>query len=200
MGIIGLTGGTGSGKSEAARRFADLGFAVIDADAVGHAVIEPGGQAYDAVKAAFGEAVLTEDRIDRVKLGALVFRDEALRKRLNGLIHPAIGAVIAQRCADHFAAGHRHVIVDAALLAESGVREPWLDGLILVLCPADERKRRLVESRGMDPAEADRRIAAQSPPESKRSAADWIIDNHGTIEALHDQIDHVAEAIRDEKI
>lgn len=199
MGIIGLTGGTGSGKSAAARRFAELGFAVIDADAVGHEVIEPGGAAYEAVKAAFGGAVLSDGRIDRAALGAVVFRDEAKRKLLNSLVHPAIRSEIAARCAGHFAAGRRHVIVDAALLAENGVRDAWLERLILVLCRAEERKRRLVAYRGMDPAEAERRIAAQTPPESKRDAADWIVDNHGTIEALHDRVDRIAEALRREE-
>ncbi len=195
MRIYGLTGGTGSGKTEAARRFADHGFAVIDADAIGHEVIAAGGAAERAVLDAFGSAIQTCGRIDRAKLGALVFADRTARHRLNAIVHPVIAAEIGRRCADYAEVGQPEIILDAALLGEDGAREAWLTGLILVLCPVEDRVRRLVAKRGLTETEARQRIAAQTPPESKRALADWVIENDGTIEALHVRVDAIAEVI-----
>ncbi len=195
MRIYGITGGTGSGKSEAARRFAQLGFPVIDADAIGHEVIAPGGAAEKAVIEAFGQAIVTDGAIDRGKLGARVFSDDEARKRLNAIVHPAIGMAIAMRCAALAEQGHDAVIIDAALIAENGKKDDFLSGLIVVTCPVDERIRRLVELRGIDEAEARRRIAAQTPPERKLALADWVIDNSGSKEELLDQIDMIAREL-----
>ena len=195
MRIYGITGGTGSGKSEAARRFAELGFAIIDADMIGHEVIAPGGAAEKAVIDAFGHAVVTDGVIDRGKLGARVFSDDDARKRLNAIVHPAIGMAIAMRCAALAEQRHDAVIIDAALIAENGKKDDFLSGLIVVTCPVDERVRRLVERRGLDEAEARRRIAAQTPPERKLAVADWVIDNSGSREELRDRIDAIAEEL-----
>lgn len=193
--IYGLTGGLGSGKSEAGRRFAHHGIPVIDADRIGHDVIAPGGAAEQAVKEAFGEAVLTSGTIDREKLAARIFSDEAARRRLNELVHPLIARTIAMQCGELAGKGHERVIVEAALLAENGRREEWLDGLILVLCSLEERLHRLESSRGIPREAAERRMAAQTPPERKMDAADWIIDNSGTLEALHERVDEVVRAL-----
>ena len=96
--IIGLTGGTGSGKSTIGRRLSERGFSVIDADLVGHDVIAPGGAAEAGVIAAFGEVILSEGRIDREKLGRRVFGDPEALEQLNGLVHPAIFSEIGRRC------------------------------------------------------------------------------------------------------
>ena len=194
MRIYGLTGGTGSGKSEAARRFASHGIPIIDADAVGHEVIAPGGAAEKSVIDAFGEGILTDGAIDRGKLGTQVFRNEEARKKLNSIVHPAIGMAIAMRCAA-LAEQHDVVIIDAALIAENGKKEDYLSGLMLVLCPDELRVQRLVAHRGVDEAEARRRIAAQTPPEKKLALADWVIDNSGDIDALHARVDEVAEEL-----
>jgi dephospho-CoA kinase len=196
MRIYGLTGGTGSGKSEVARRFMELGIPVIDADKVGHQILEPGGIAVEAVVQAFGEKVLTNARIDREKLGALIFSDEIARRTLNAIVHPLIKRGIAERCVERAQQGHPAVLVDAALLAESGRREEWLDGLIVVTCRDDLRLKRLVESRGINAAMARLRMAAQTPPELKIPLADWVIENEGTIEQLRERVDEIASAIR----
>ncbi|HPO12186.1 MAG TPA: dephospho-CoA kinase [Candidatus Hydrogenedentes bacterium] len=195
MDLYGLTGGTGSGKSEAARRFIARGIPVIDADVIGHEVIAPGGAAEQKIIAAFGQTILSCGKIDREKLSAVVFRDADARMKLNAVVHPAIFEEIARRCAALEAEGRHAVIIDAALLGEGGVREPWLKGFILVVCPEAERIRRLTAMRGIDEEEVKRRIAAQTPPESKRALADWVINNDGSIEALHAQVDAIAEAI-----
>lgn len=196
MRIYGLTGGTGSGKSEVARRFVELGIPVIDADQAGHDVIEPGGPGVRAIVEAFGDLVLTNGAVDRGKLAALVFADKTALAKLNAIVHPLIGQVIAERCSEWAAKGHDVVVLDAALLAENGKREPWLHGLILVTANRDLRFSRLVTLRAMDPDEARRRIEAQTPPETKIPAADWIIENEGTLEALRARTDEIAAVIK----
>ena len=195
MKLIGLTGGTGSGKSEVGRRLAARDLPVIDADQVGHEMIAPGGAAEAAVIAAFGEEIVADGRIDRERLAAKVFDDAAALKRLNGLVHPAIFAEIGERCTHYAEAGAPAVIIDAALLGDGGALEPWLSGLILVTAPVEVRVERLVSLRGMREADARRRIAAQVDPEMKRAFATWVIDNGGTLAQLHGQADRIADAI-----
>lgn len=195
MHLIGLTGGTGSGKSEAGRRFAEHGIPVIDADAVGHRLIAPGGDLEAAVVEAFGPAIVSDGRIDRKKLGALVFNDAAKRQQLNAMIHPAIRAEIARLCAEHASQGHRVALLDAALLAENGELDAHLNALILVLASREIRLARLVKGRGMESAAAVLQIDAQTPPEKKRAAADWIVHNEGDIQELHRQVDTIAQEL-----
>lgn len=195
MKIYALTGGIGSGKSEASRRFEERGIPVIDADRIGHTILEPGGAAEQAVIAAFGTDIVTCGRIDREKLGGIVFADSDALKRLNSLTHPAVRGEIARRTAEYMEVGHEAIIIEAALHAENGELGPEMSGLILVTCPTEERIRRLVELRGMDRDEAERRIAAQTPPENKARLAKWIVDNRGTLEELYEQVDAVAEEL-----
>jgi len=193
--IIGLTGGTGSGKSEVARHMAASGVAVIDADKIGHDILLPGGPAYGPVLEAFGNEILTDGRIDRAKLGAIVFPDPAALARLSTITHPIIGCEIGAWCASFAEAGRRVAIVDAAILGEDGQKERWLDRLILVTAPADLRARRLQEGRGLTSEEAWRRINAQTPPEQKIPLADWVIENTGSLEALRRRTDEILEEI-----
>jgi dephospho-CoA kinase len=191
-----LTGGIASGKSAASNRFAQNGIPVIDADKVGHDVIAPGGIAEAAVIDAFGQGIVRCGKIDRDALGAIVFRDDEARIRLNGIVHPAIRAEIAARLAALGEAGTSAAIVDAALHAENGQMPPGFEALILVTCPAEERQRRLVENRAMTPEAAMDRINAQLPPESKAPLARWIVDNSGSLEALYAQVDRIAAEIQ----
>ncbi len=195
MDLIGLTGGTGSGKTAAGKRLSERGLPVIDADQVGHDVIAPGGAAEAGVIAAFGEEIIADGRIDRERLAARVFNDTEALKRLNALVHPAIFAEIGQRCTHYAETGAPAVIIDAALLGDSGELEPWLGGLILVTALVEVRVQRLVSLRGMREDDARRRIAAQVDPERKRAFATWVVDNSGTLEQLYEQVDGIADAI-----
>jgi len=194
--IYGLTGGIASGKSEAGRRFTEIGIPVIDADRIGHDLLDSAPGVRAAVVSAFGEGVLTCGKISREKLGARVFGDGSALKQLNAIIHPAIKATIAERCRALAESGHEAIIVDAALLAEDGQLDSWLNGLILVLCPDEVRVTRLMSRRGMSENEARVRIRAQTPPETKVHLADWVIDNAGSIEDLRARVDEIAEVIR----
>jgi len=193
--IAGLTGGTGSGKSTAARRFEIHDIAIVDADRVGHALLEPGGRAEAAVLAQFGASILSCGTIDRGKLGSLVFSDSAALAALNAIMKPLLAGEIGSRCAAYAEAGRPVTIVDAALLGDSGAVENWLHGLILVLSDTDTRVRRLMTSRGLTETQARQRIASQVDPETKRSIARWVVVNNGSLESLHEQIDDVAREL-----
>jgi dephospho-CoA kinase len=195
MRIYGLTGGTGSGKSEVARRLQELGIPVIDADKVGHELLEPASPIFHDLVATFGTQILSEGKLDREKIGRIVFSDPDLLQRLNAIVHPRIKQIIGERCLALAQEGHRAVVVDAALLAENGKKDPWLSGLVLVVSDRNLRLRRLVEIRGMTPEQARMRIEAQSLPEDKVPLADWLIHNEGTIEELREQTDSVAAAM-----
>lgn len=195
MRIYGLTGGTGSGKSEAGRFFQELGIPVLDADVIGHEVLRTGGAAAEAVIGAFGKDILTDGVIDREKLGDLVFRDPEARQRLNAIVHPAIRMEIGVQCVGLAELGNELALIDAALIGENGRREPYLNGLIVVTCPAEIRLRRLMVKRGLTEEEARRRMAAQTPPEKKIAFADWVIDNTGTLEALQARVQEIAQEL-----
>jgi dephospho-CoA kinase len=175
--------------------FRERGIPVLDADAIGHELVEPGGAAVDAVVDAFGQDILSNGGIDREKLGDLVFRDAEARKRLNAILHPAIRQEIAKRCGTHLEEGHETILIDAALIAENGRLDEFFTGLIVVNCPEDIRRKRLVAMRGLSEEEARRRIASQAPPEKKFPLADWVIENSGTIEALKAEVGRVSEEL-----
>ncbi len=197
MKILGITGGMGSGKTLAARRMAEKGgVPLIDSDEIGRGAIAPGGAGEQAVRAAFGAAVLSCGKIDRGKLAARVFSDPAALKELNAMLHPLIAAEVRAQCARYAGAGHALALVEAALYGEQGERPAWLDGLILVLAPLETRVARLAAGRGMARTEILARIEAQCDPELKRPLADWIIENDGTEAELFAQVDEVLEAIR----
>ena len=195
MFIAGLTGGTGSGKSTAARRFETHGIAIVDADGEGHALIESGGPAEAAVINRFGPSILTDGIIDRRKLGALVFSDPTSLAALNAIMKPRIAEAVALRCAALAAGGRPATLVDAALLGDGGMLDPWLQGLVLISSSVEMRVRRLVASRDLTESQVRERIAAQVDPERKRPLARWIVENEGPLEGLHKQVDEVAREI-----
>ena len=195
MKVYGLTGGIAAGKSEASRRFEELGIPVIDSDRIGHATLEPGGGAAEQVVKHFGAGIVTDGRIDREKLGRIVFKDAAALKRLNEMVHPAVMEEVASRTEVLEREGHAVVIIEAALHAEDGKLRECMAGLILVDCPREERMRRLIEGRGVTEEEALGRIESQTPPEEKRRLARWVIMNDQDIAHLLEQVDSIAREL-----
>jgi dephospho-CoA kinase len=179
---IGLTGGIGSGKSEVSRLLAAHGAVVIDADRLAREVVEPGTPGLAEVVEAFGPGVLAADgTLDRRELGQRVFGDDDARRRLEAIIHPRVRARAAELEA---AAGADAVVVhDIPLLVETGQAGSF-DGVVVVDVPVETQVRRLVERRGMTETEARSRIAAQAPREQRAGAADWIVDNTGSLADL----------------
>lgn len=176
---IGITGPIGCGKSTVARWLGELGAVVIDADEIAREVVEPGGPALAEVLATFGDAVRTPDgRLDRAALGRIVFQDPAALRRLELIVHPAVRPRIEDRIGEAEAAAAPAVAIEAIKLVEGGLAA-ICDEVWLVTCdPASQRER--VLGRGLSPAEADARIAAQGDLAARlRSAATRVIDSSG---------------------
>ncbi|MCR6690096.1 dephospho-CoA kinase [Cellulomonas sp.] len=187
---IGLTGGIAAGKSVAARRLAELGAVVIDADVLARAAVEPGTPGLDEVVEAFGESVLTPDgALDRAALGRLVFDDPAARERLEAIVHPVVRRLAAEQEAAAAALDHGAVVVhDIPLLVETG-RADEFHVVVVVHAPAVLRVERLVRLRGMDRADAEARVAAQAGDDERSAAADVVLDGTGSDEDLRSQVD-----------
>ncbi|MDA2805558.1 dephospho-CoA kinase [Nocardiopsis suaedae] len=191
---VGLTGGIGSGKSEVARRLAASGALVIDADAIAREVVEPGTPGLAEVVAEFGAGVLDADgRLDRPRLGAIVFSDTAKLERLNGIVHPRVAERTEELMAR--APGDAVVVYDVPLLVENGLQGMY-DLVVVVDAPEEVRVRRLVEDRGMPEEQARARIAAQASREERLAAADIVVDNAGPIGDLDARVAEVDKELR----
>jgi len=189
---VGLTGGIGSGKSEVSRRLRHLGAVVIDADAVAREVVEPGTPGLDAVVAEFGDGVLRPDgSLDREGLGRIVFGDPQKLAKLNAIVHPLVGARIAEQMADVERDSPNGIVVyDVPLLVENDLAGGY-DVVVVVATSPATQLRRLVDLRGMKTEDAQARIAAQAPLEAKLAVADVVIDNDGPLEDLDARVRQV---------
>lgn len=194
---VGLTGGLASGKSFVGRTLRDLGCHLIQADELGHAVLAPGGEAYDAVVAEFGRDILDEaGAIDRRKLAALVFGNADRLSVLNGLVHPAV--IRREEQMLHDAARndpHGIAIVEAAILIETGSFRRF-DRLILVVCTEEQQIARAMARDGGTREEVEARLRRQMPLEEKRKYADFVVDTSGTKENTIQQVREVYAALR----
>jgi dephospho-CoA kinase len=188
--LIGLTGGVGSGKSTVAAMLQALGAAVVDADEAAHAVYEPGTPGFAAVVHEFGDAYVSDGRIDRRRLGALVFEDADARRRLNAIVHPLVRDWMAARTAEAAEGGAAVVVQVVPLLFENGL-ERLFTTTVLVYVPEPVQLERLVKGRGLDAERARKMIAAQMPIEEKRRLAHHVIDNGATIEATRAHVDQL---------
>ncbi|MTD57350.1 dephospho-CoA kinase [Amycolatopsis pithecellobii] len=186
---VGLTGGIGAGKSTVAARLAEHGAVLIDADKLAREVVEPGTEGLAALVEEFGAGILTvEGALDRPALAAKAFADEGSRQRLNGILHPLIGARTAELMAA--AAPDAIVVHDVPLLVEGGMAANY--HLVLVVdAPVEVRVRRLVDARGMAEADARARIAAQATGEQRRAAADVWLDNGSTPDIVVAEVDRL---------
>ncbi len=194
--LVGLTGGIGTGKSTVSRMFRDLGCLIIDADLLAREVVEPGAPAYEKIVAEFGRQVLDlEGRIDRRKLGLLVFVDEAKRRRLEEFTHPEIrqrqAAILAELVTEGF---EGIVIVDAALLVEAGGAQN-MDRLVVVYADEATQPRRLMVRDDISEEEAARRIRSQMPLAEKVKLAHWVIDNSRSRAATEREVKEVYERL-----
>lgn len=182
--VIGLTGGIGSGKSEVARLLERLGAAVISADLVGHQAYTPHSEIWREVVREFGDDILQPSgEIDRKRLGAIVFTDPASLERLNGIMHPRMARMVADRIEQLRQAGAPVVVVEAALLFEAGwntlVNEVWVTD-----SPEETVVGRLKARNGLDEAEALKRVRSQMSRTDRLARSDVVVDNSGDVAAL----------------
>jgi dephospho-CoA kinase len=193
--LVGLTGGVGSGKSTVADMLRELGAEIVDADEASHAVYEPGTPGFAAVVREFGDGVVTQGRIDRQRLGALVFGDADARRRLNAIVHPLVRDWMAARTAEAAQRGAGVVVQVVPLLFENGL-ERLFTTIVLVYVPEEMLLERLVKGRGLERERATAMIAAQMPIEEKRRQAHHVIDNSGSIEKTRAQTDQLWAQLR----
>jgi len=187
MKLVGLTGGAGSGKSTVAAMLRDLGAVVVDADEATHAVYEPGTPGFEAVVKEFGKNYVKEGRIDRKRLGELVFHDASARRRLNDIVHPLVRGWMAQQTAEAVERGAEVVVQDVPLLFENSL-ERFFSSVMLVYVPEHLQVERLVSGRGFTREQAHAVIGAQLPIEEKRGRAHHVVNNSGTLEETRAQV------------
>lgn len=184
--VVGLTGGIGSGKTAVADAFAALGVEIIDTDVVAHALSAMGQPGYVAIREAFGDGILRPDgEIDRGALRRIVFADAAARSRLENALHPLIGAEVARRVEQW--SGAYGVIVVPLLLERKGARS-LVDRILVVDSPEEEQVRRVVARSGLSPAEVHAIMATQLDRQQRLAAADDILDNARTPDAIAPQV------------
>jgi dephospho-CoA kinase len=181
---VGLTGSIGVGKSFVSCVLAELGCRVLDADEIARAVVAPGSPALRDVVRVFGpEILLSDETLDRSKLGALVFADPDRRATLNSILHPYIIAQQDQQLRKWETEGPDEIaVVDAALMIESGGYKRF-DKLIVVHCRDEVQLTRVMERNNLSREEAQRRIGAQMSQEEKKKFADYLIDTSDGFEA-----------------
>ncbi len=183
--LVGLTGGIGSGKSAAADEFARLGATVVDTDAISHELTAPGGAALPEIAAVFGKGALGPDGApERSRMRERVFADPAERRALEGILHPLIREESRRRIA---AAPGPYVVHVVPLLVESGEYGRRVDRVLVVDVPEEVQVAR-VRSRGLTDEQIGRIIASQASRAERLAAADDVIDNGGSLEALRARV------------
>jgi dephospho-CoA kinase len=185
--LVGLTGGIGSGKSTVSAALADRGAVVVDADQITRELQQPGQPVFEAMVERFGpEIVAADGALDRTRVAGIVFGDAEALASLNAIVHPAVGAAIAERLQD-LAGRDLIVILDVPLLVESGRDD--LAATIVVDTDPEIAVRRLVEQRGFTEDDARARIARQASREERLARADFVLHNDGGRDELAAQID-----------
>ena len=191
---VGLTGGIGSGKSEVARRLAAQGAVVIDADQIAREVVEPGTAGLAEVVREFGPEILLPDgRLNRPRLGEIVFTDPELRGKLNGIVHPLVRA--RSQALEDAAEPGAIVVQDVPLLTENNLAGLF-DLVVVVDVPPRIQLDRLARHRDMDRDQARARMAAQASRADRLAIAGIVIDNSGSLAELDRQVGELWTELR----
>jgi dephospho-CoA kinase len=187
--IIGLTGNIASGKSTVAGLLSALGIAVVDADQIAREAVKPGTKALEKITKNFGDdLLLSNGELNRTKLRERVFKDDAARRKLESLLHPAIQKLSELEFERLKKQGAKLIIYEASLLIEAG-RYKDFDGILVVICPKEIQLQRLRErDHSLSEKTAEQILSAQMPAEQKAAHADWTITNDGTIDQLRTKV------------
>jgi dephospho-CoA kinase len=197
MHVFGLTGGVASGKSAVAEHFERLATPVIDADQLARLAVAPPSPELDAIVERFGVNMLTSGgTLDRRALAAQVFGDPKAVEALNNIVHPRVARLLAEQLDLLERQGHELVCYSAPLLFENHIADRFRP-VVLVAAPEHLQISRAQQRDGWTEAQTRARIAAQLPLEHKRSQADFVIENGGTLEQLQAQAHTVLSAIRE---
>ena len=184
--VVGLTGGIGSGKSTVADLFVERGAVLVDTDAIAHELTGPGGAAMAELVAAFGlEIVDSRGALDRAAMRQRVFADAAAKARLEGVLHPLIRRIAAERCR---AATSPYVVLAVPLLIESGSFRERCQRIVVVDCPENVQIERVRARNSLSEAEVRAIMAAQATRQQRLAAADDVVLNDGALTKLYDQV------------
>jgi len=188
---VGLTGGIGSGKSEVARIFEELGAYIVDTDELAREAVAPNSDGLLAIAHSWPSAV-RGGTLDRTALAEVVFSDPLARQRLNEIVHPFVRRLAIEREVN---AKDRQLIVHIVpLLFETGYVE-LVDRSVVVVAPDDERIARVIARDHTDEAHVRARMAAQMDPQEARTRADYAIENDGNLEHLRERTRAVYDAL-----
>ena len=196
MKIIGITGGVGAGKSTVLDHLEkQYNACVLQADKLGHLVMEPGGICYGQVIALFGKQIIKNDKtIDRKMVSDVVFAHEEMRQKLDDIIHPAVKSYILDKIEEQKKAGCTLMIVEAALLLEDHY-DAFCDKVWYIHTDQEIRIERLMSSRGYTREKAENIIARQATEGFFREHADYIIQNNGDLDETWRQIEEGIRAL-----
>jgi len=186
--VIGLTGNFGTGKTTVSQILAELGAVIIDADKLGHELLQPDAETYGEIVAAFGKSILKPNgEIDRNKLGKLVFADAAALNRLNRILHPRIYEIAERKVEEYRKADTRIVVLEAALLIEAGWM-PFVDQVWVTTAPEATIVRRIKSQRGLKEEQILARLQAQMSSKEKAKRADVVIDTDCSLDELRKRV------------
>jgi dephospho-CoA kinase len=188
--LVGLTGGIGSGKSTVARLLEKRGAVVFDADLLAREAVEPGTPGHAAVIERFGADVLAPGgELDREALASIVFADPAARRDLEQIVHPEVRRLFAEG-SEAYRDTDRVVVFSAPLLVETGMHTAF-EVLVVVSATVATQIERLMRQRGMSEPSIRARIDAQALLEDKAAAADFLVDNEGSLDELESQVEQL---------
>ena len=197
--VVGLTGGIGTGKSTVARLLAEAGVPVVDADVMSRLVVEPGRPALASIVETFGPEVLdASGALDRAAMRHRISHDPQARAQLEAITHPAIREAILERIAEHGKVGAPHVVVEAALMVETGSYRMYRF-VIVVTCSPQVQLARVVARDAVNPDDARALMASQMPMADKVAVATHVIENDGDLEDLRKRTAEVWQEILSEK-
>lgn len=197
MFIVGLTGGLATGKSTVLSIFRENGIAVIDADEIAKKVLEPGTKAWRELKDLFGEEVLLPDgRVNKFKLGEIIFDNFEKRRKLNAITHPRIQNEMIRRALSYFFSGHEYVVMEVPLLFETGRMLTFMHKTITVTCTSYQQIERFCARSGLSQLTAKKRISSQMALEEKAARSNFVIDNSGNLNSTKQQTESIIKLLR----
>ena len=194
MKVLGITGGIGSGKSEILRYLEERGAYILEADSLAHKLMLPGERAYEKIVECFGEDILMPDKkIDRTKLGALVFNDKKALDKLNNIVHPTVKEFIRDDITKKKKLGSPNLyVIEAALLIQDGYKE-ICDEIWYIYVEREERIRRLISGRGGNAAKYEAIMDIQEQDSFYFENCNVVIDNNGTLEKTITRINELLD-------
>ncbi|KAL4222769.1 hypothetical protein ACF0H5_018809 [Mactra antiquata] len=200
MFIVGLTGGIATGKSTVSQMLKELSCPIIDADLIAREVVEPGTIGWEKIRDEFGADVFHKDgKLDREKLGKIIFADNEKRRKLNQITHPEIQKSMMWKLFYCFLKGYQFAILDTPLLFESKKMLPYMSYTVVVTCSSEQQLTRLQSRNNLTTEEAEQRINAQMSLDEKCRLATYVIDNNGSIEDTKKQVVALYELLCESK-